>query len=701
MRIGRNILLPFLLIASCLLFVFGNVPSQESAEEAFEKAIYYEDVQGDLQKAIGLYEQILKQFPEFPESREIAAKAQLHIGLCYEKLGNSEAIKAYNQVLANFADQTGQVAAARERLAALQAKKPSDQSSATLLEGMRALEALSLSPDGKKLAVSHVSQGQNIAVYDLASKKLDLITNFRWQKGGGPMSFRPCWSPDGKEIAFQQSRWVDGYTKAEDPAEIAVYHLDGNIRVIYRATNSKESHPLPYDWLDDGSAVLICLWHEDDTGTLGLIPSSGGSFKALHELKGNKKESRAFFQQIADASPDGRFVVFQDRNSQGKHDLYIIGTDGASPEVLSDHPADERMPRWSPDGKHIVFKSKRSGSMALWGIEVSDGKPVGEPFFVKKGNYSLLNWTKQGLAYRESVVLQDIFTVSIDPDSLEIKGKPRQIEYTPTGRHLCPSWSPDGKHLAFAANVHLPGEKKIVILSIETGESREFSNPDSAPGVSGIQDLHWLPDGSGLSFSGTDDDGNPALFQIDFKNANAEWKKWPIPVKAWTRTELSRDGKSFLFVRHGFSEDEPGIVEQNLKTGDERYVYRPDKGHGGVFRSLKLSRDYTKLAFLEDNKLIKLVDIKTGEQRDLATMKWATVAWSPNGEKLLSTGLFKKSGGLFLLSVTDGSVRKLDLDVPKDSTVYDPAWSPDGRKIAFGLETGVWKLHLMKNIANK
>ena len=85
MKFGRKILIPFLLTASCLFFVFGNLTSQESAEEVFEKALYYEDIKGDLQKAISLYEQIMKQFPG---NRRIAAKSQLHIGLCYEKLGS-------------------------------------------------------------------------------------------------------------------------------------------------------------------------------------------------------------------------------------------------------------------------------------------------------------------------------------------------------------------------------------------------------------------------------------------------------------------------------------------------------------------------------------------------------------------------------------------------------------------------------------
>jgi len=75
MRNRRKTFLTLFLTMVCLIFVFGNLSSQESAAEYFEKAFYYEDVQGDLQKAVELYEQILKQFPK---NREIAAKSQLH-----------------------------------------------------------------------------------------------------------------------------------------------------------------------------------------------------------------------------------------------------------------------------------------------------------------------------------------------------------------------------------------------------------------------------------------------------------------------------------------------------------------------------------------------------------------------------------------------------------------------------------------------
>ncbi len=676
-----------ILVRAVLLGAFS-----QSGEDLFQKALRLERNEGKLMEAIELYNKVVAE----GGNEALAAQSQLRIGLCYEKMGKAEAIKAYELVLKNYAGQAKQVAAARRRLAALKAKKPSDRPSTRLSEGMMAAMSMSLSPDGKKLAVMDVSKGQNIAAFDLSSKQLYLMTNYTWAKGS-LITHSACWSPDGKEMVFHQST-ID----PEGPAEIAVSDSDGNTRVIYQTTNRKGGYPVPYEWLAKGSAILACFFHEDATGTLGLVPLSGEPFKPLYKLKSSVEK----MVPVADASQDGRFVVFQERNSQGKHDLYIIGTNGSSLTVLSDHPSDERIPRWSPDGKHIVFLSQRHGTWALWGIAVSEGKPVGEPFFIKEGNYQLLNWTKQGLLFKKMIVLQDIFTVSIDPDSLEIKGKPRQIEYTPTGSNYGPSWSPDGKYLAFVTSNFNDSsrERKIVVLSIETGEYQEFSNPDSNQQQNAIHDLRWLPDGSGLSLSGLDDDGKPVLFQVDFKNANAKWKTWPIPVKTWTRTEMGKDGKSFLFFRHGSMHDEPGIVEQNLVTGDERYVYKPERGHGNVFRQLKLSRDYTKLVFLEDNKLIKLIDIKTGKQRDLATMKMGQVAWSPDSEKLLSISQPEKPGmpsTLFLLSVNDGSTSKLDLDVPKGTTIYRPDWSPDGRRIAFGLQSAVIEIHLMKDVITK
>jgi Tol biopolymer transport system component len=693
MRIGRKILLPFFISTFCLIFVFGNSPPQESAAEIFEKAVYYEDVQGDLQKAIGLYEQILRRFQT---NREIAAKAQLHIGLCYEKLGNTEAIKAYEQVLENYADQAGQVAAARERLAALQTKTPSQISSLKILEGPNASQARMISPDGTKVLITRDDfKGQNVFVYDLSTKRLNNITKYSWDNRDPAVS-DARWSPDGKEIVFVRN--FSPGRRSDGPVEIAVITLEGKSRVLYRVENTKEGFAVPLVWLPDGSAILTGILHPEKPETLGLIPVSGGSFEELHTMNGDV----GLPGRSVDVSPDGRFIAFQDKNSKGNFDIYTIGTDGSSLQVLSDHPANEGSPRWSPDGKHIVFLSERRGRMELWGIGVKDGKPAGEPFFIKEGDFDLLNWTKHGLAYQSSLLVQDIFTVSIDPDTLEFAGKPRQIEYAPTGGNVCPSWSPDGEYLAFVSFDKSNDESKIVVMSAEGGEPQEFPNDTKNEVPLAIHDLRWLPDGSGLSLSDFIRGGKEqTLCQLDLQTG--KWKEWPIPAKSWTRTEWSKDGKSFLYWRRGFANEKPGIIERNPETGDERYVFRLTKG-SGVIRQLKFSRDFKKLVFAQGAGRIVLIDMGSGESRLLGSELSGSLAWSPDGKHLICAGERNKLGfpsAMFFLSVDNSSKKKVDLGFPEGTTFFDPSWSPDGKRIAFMAQSQILELFLMKNVIPK
>jgi Tol biopolymer transport system component len=143
----------------------------------------------------------------------------------------------------------------------------------------------------------------------------------------------------------------------------------------------------PSDWLRDGSALVAVSQQADKTYRLGLIPATGGSFKALRSLQWNLA-----VRTRPNASPDSRFIVFED-GTLGARDLQIISADGQSLNVLTDHPADDAQPLWSPDGKHIVFLSQRHGSWALWGIAVENGKPIREPFMIKEGIEDTINST--------------------------------------------------------------------------------------------------------------------------------------------------------------------------------------------------------------------------------------------------------------------------------------------------------------------
>ena len=110
---------PIMIILISLLL--GGYPSfSQTAEELLPKAIQLEEVKGELEKALEIYQTIVS---EYPDNRPVAAKAYYHIGMCYEKLGKKDAMKAYKQVIQNYGEQKEVVAKAQGRLSILQPSK--------------------------------------------------------------------------------------------------------------------------------------------------------------------------------------------------------------------------------------------------------------------------------------------------------------------------------------------------------------------------------------------------------------------------------------------------------------------------------------------------------------------------------------------------------------------------------------------------
>src|SRR5215468_376015 len=95
----------------------STTSTSNAAEALLGAAIHQEEAEGNLEAAIASYKKFLSQYGS---NRPLAAKAQYHLGLAYEKLGNAEARKAYEQVVRNYADQSEVVADARRHLATLE-----------------------------------------------------------------------------------------------------------------------------------------------------------------------------------------------------------------------------------------------------------------------------------------------------------------------------------------------------------------------------------------------------------------------------------------------------------------------------------------------------------------------------------------------------------------------------------------------------
>jgi len=96
-----------------IFIIIINLAYTQSSLEIFQKGLYQENGAGNLEEAIKIYNSITK---DGNTDKSLRANAQLHIGICYEKIDIAKAKKAYQNVLENFADQQDIVAEARKRL---------------------------------------------------------------------------------------------------------------------------------------------------------------------------------------------------------------------------------------------------------------------------------------------------------------------------------------------------------------------------------------------------------------------------------------------------------------------------------------------------------------------------------------------------------------------------------------------------------
>ena len=91
-----------------------------------------------------------------------------------------------------------------------------------------------------------------------------------------------------------------------------------------------------------------------------------------------------------DVSPDGQTLIFDLLG-----DLYVIPIEGGEAKALTRGMAFDTQPRFSPDGRHIVFVSDRDGSENVW-IMKADGSGAKQLTFGKDTVFISPEWTPDG-----------------------------------------------------------------------------------------------------------------------------------------------------------------------------------------------------------------------------------------------------------------------------------------------------------------
>lgn len=694
MRNTRIILFSFLLLPSCLLFVFGNMASQKTAAEYFEKAFYYEDVQGDLQKAIQLYEQILKQFPE---DRQIAAKAQLHIGLCYEKLGLREATSAYQKVVQNYGEQKEAVAKAKERLSELTQpeKKPEEAEGIRIRQIWKKpyIDSLgSISLDGQFLSFVYWGEG-DVAIHDLKSGEDRILTHEADAVTGGTgFAQQPTISKNGKRIAY--SWWKPHHTY-----DLLLIDVDNpSPRLLYR---KKNEHVYPVEWLSDKELIFMRYDWETKKGL--IVCSINISDGTIRELMTFKPE----YWSGVSCSPDEKFIAydFPNETDKGNSDINLLAINGGDDISLVRHPANDRILGWVPGRNEFLFISDRTGTWDLWAVPVDGGKPSGpvERIYTDIGEVRPVGFTQNGecfFGFSRRTFNAYIAPFNADTGELEEKsGK------TLLGSNYGIEWSPEGRYLAYMQlNPNAANPLQLTVRDLAKGQEHTL-----ADNLRLATSPCWSPDGNEILVVGRDRNKDitkgykGGIYRVDVKTGQtseilllADYTYNTPGDDAFPLSDIqwSLDGKSIFFL---FFRDR--LVKHDLKTGEDKILYENSRFERNV---LDCSPDGKLLLFgvrEEGEGRLFTIPVEGGEETELCTTPegFETAMWSPDGKYVYFTK--EKDGTSLWRLLADGGTPQNVWESKNRVEIF--SINPNGKQMSFAMRERELEIRVIENLVQE
>jgi Tol biopolymer transport system component len=655
----------------------------QSAEVLLGAALHQEEVEGNLEAAIETYKKLLA---EFPNNRPVAARALLQMGHCYEKLGKDGARKAYERLVRDYADQNEAAAQARTRLAALSKPPGINKGPALATREVWALPDIgnvegAPSPDGRYVSFTDWETG------DLAIRDLEAGTNRRltdkgpWEKSEEFAMFSR-WSPDGKQIAYD---WYDdrGFMELR---VIAI--AGGKPRVLVDYGNGESLQT--FDWSPDGKQILIFLEKKDDMRQIVLVSATDGTTRVIKSF-----ESRGLFPSIMSFSRDGSYIAYdqpQEENA-AERDIFLISIDGGQEVALVEHPAQDLLLGWPPNGEGILFASDRSGALDMWFLRVSGGEARGVPEFVKGGVDEIvpLGFTQNGsFYYTQGGPMFDAYVARMDRQSGKILAPLEKAIKRFEGANSWPEYSPDGKHLAYLSTRGRTFQATlrpniICIRSLETGKEQEFTTKFNR-----LAGTRWSPDGRFLYLAAWDDQGQ-GIYQTDIHTGTMTPIVRDEGPQRMHIHDVSLDGKTLIYVRrYKVEPKEPyRILSRDLTTGEEKELYSGNAENGWLYAAL--SPDGERLAVIntDKKKTLRLIPTRGGEPRDLLKFEesqpfFTPLEWTADGKHILFVKRqIEKDGpqsSLWRVSADGGEPQELGLGMHNFENL---SAHPDGVHLAF------------------
>jgi Tol biopolymer transport system component len=659
----------------------------QDAERLLKAAMNTELVDGNLKAAIERYRKVAQS-----GVRPLAAQALVHMAECYQKLGDSESRRIYEQIVREYGDQKEAVAAARTHLDASAGTAQTLRQTTTLVwAGQNADDEGSVSSDGRYISYPDWKTG-NLTVHDfVAGTDRAITTAGTWKKKGeAAFAEESVFSRDGKQIAYG---WYEGKINRFD-LRVANLAGDPNPQKIFESAEMR--FLMPEDWSPDGKWIAVHMEPENSDARTGqparpgmkaAIAMIGVQDGSLRVLKTTDWSGPSHGSWKALFSPDGKYLAYDRATGSGndQRGVYVIELASGREVAVAASAWSDQLAGWSPDGKQILFTNKRTGIIGLWAIAFTGGMPQGQAELIKPdlGSGSVVGMSAGGALYyyvASSRELPSIQVAGFDTTKGTLTSQPEAVTSGASGEGgYSPAWSPDGKSLAYLSQKRAGSgwQFSIKIYSIaERREVREFQSTPLKP-----YDLRWTRDAGYLLW----DDTN-GLHRVNLQSGETSLLAARPKGTGETRIELSPDGKTLYYVR----KDEGVYLALDLVSGRERELIRranlrglflsPDGAYLGSGITDPAGKAKALLIIPVDGALPREVGRVTGEKEVVLGLDWMPDSKSE---------LFQKPAGpnveLWQGFVDGRESRRINQKLEPALAQGNIRLSPDGRRVAGAL----------------
>ncbi len=412
---------------------------------------------------------------------------------------------------------------------------------------------------------------------------------------------------------------------------------------------------------DEGSWISLDVSPDGDQivfdllGDLYLLPFSGG--EATRITSGMEFDSQPRF------SPDGRKILFVS-DAQGGENLHILDLDDrdddgeyAIHELTEGRNNSYSSPEWTPGGEYVVATRSfgRRGKLWMWHVDGGSGiQLIEEPAAVKTigaafGPDDRYIWfARRSGDWQYNAIFPQYQIYYYDRETGE--------QVTRTSRYgsaVRPTLSPDGNYMVYATRFET--ETGLRLRELETGDERWLMYPVQRDDQEAMATRDAFP---GMSFT-------PDSREVV---ATYEGKIWRIPV----------DGSDASVI--------PFAVDEEVAYGPEVFFEYPVSDDPTFqvtqIRDAVPSPDGSKLAFVGLDH-VYVMDWPGGSPRRVTNADGSVIeaqpTWSPDGQSIaFVTWSFEDDGAIYRAAAAGGPAERL---TTQPGIYQNPVWAPDGDRI--------------------